>query len=235
MGEKLKNKMEKEILIVKTKVRNWKNLYGDMKVSHYNGVNFLYGKIQKLREECEQLKYNSSNTNSNTRERQAWNNKVTVLENKNKEMENNMRREREEKIRMETEIISKDQNFNDLEMQIKSLGDRCVRLDNLYQHQRRLYVAANKVVKNFKEREQLRSTNKNVDRKDGEISKVREDLKTTRKSLEEKIEEIKKIKMNWENSKEGNEKYKNKLKARIEELQKESLEKNENMVNEEKN
>ena len=48
--EKLKNKMEKEILIVKTKVTNWKNLYGDMKVSHYNGVNFLYGKIKKLRE-----------------------------------------------------------------------------------------------------------------------------------------------------------------------------------------
>merc|ERR1711874_174143 len=71
------------------------------------------------------------------------------------------------------------------------------------------------------------------ERKDGEISKVREDLKTTRKSLEEKIEEIKKIKMNWENSKEGNEKYKNKLKARIEELQKENLEKNENIVSEE--
>merc|ERR1711913_276778 len=118
-----------------------------------SGVNFLYGKIQKLREECEQLKYNISNTNSNARERQEWNNKVTVLENKNKEMENNMRREREEKIRMETEIISKDQNFNDLEIQIKSLGDRCVRLDNLYQHQKRLYVAANKVVKNFKEKE----------------------------------------------------------------------------------
>ena len=231
--EKLKNKMEKEILIVKTKVRNWKNLYGDMKVSHYNGVNFLYGKIQKLREECEQLKYNISKTNSHARERQEWNNKVTVLENKNKEMENNMRREREEKIRMETEIISKDQNFNDLEIQIKSLGDRCVRLDNLYQHQKRLYVAANKLVKNFKERDQLRSTNQNVDRKDGEISKVREDLKATRKSLEEKIEEIKKIKMNWENSKEGNEKYKNKLKARIEELQKENLEKNENIVSEE--
>merc|ERR1711874_33272 len=149
--------------------------------------------------------------------------------------ENNMRREREEKIRMEIEIISKDQNFNDLEIHIKSLGDRCVRLDDLYQHKKRLYVAANKVVKNFKEREQLRSTNKNVDRKDGEISKVREDLKNTRKSLEEKIEEIKNIKMNWKNSKEGNEKYKNKLKARIEELQKESLEKNENIVSEEKN
>merc|ERR1712055_97257 len=190
-----------------------------MKVSNYNGVNFLYGKIQKLREECEQLKYNNSHTENNVRERQEWKYKVTILEKKNKEMENTIRREREENIRMETEVISKDQNINDLEIQIKSLGDRCVRLDNLYKQQKRLYVTANNVIKNFKEREQLRNTNKNMDRKDGEISKLREDLKVTRKSLEEKIEEIKKIKMNWENSKEGNEKYKNKLKARLEELQ----------------
>ena len=231
--KKLKNRMEREVLIEKTKLRNWKNLYGDMKVSNYNGVNFLYGKIQKLREECEQLKYNNSHTENNVRERQEWKYKVTILEKKNKEMENNIRREREEKIKMETEVISKDQNINDLEIQIKSLGDRCVRLDNLYKQQKRLYVAANNVIKNFKEREQLRNTNKNMDRKDGEISKLREDLKVTRKSLEEKIEEIKKIKMNWENSKEGNEKYKNKLKARLEELQRENMEKHENLVSEE--
>ena len=93
-------------------------------------------------------------------------------------------------------------------------------------------MAANSVIKNFKEREQLRSANKNMDRKDGEISKVREDLKVTRKSLDEKVEEIRKIKMNWENSKEANEKYKNRLKARIKELQEESLEKKENLVSE---
>merc|ERR1712179_758640 len=138
MGEKLKNRMEREVLIEKTKLRNWKNLYGDMKVSNYNGVNFLYGKLQKLREECEQLKYNNSHTKNNVRERQEWKYKVTILEKKNKEME--------------TEVISKDQNINDLEIQIKSLGDRCVRLDNLYKQQKRLYVAANNVIKNFKER-----------------------------------------------------------------------------------
>merc|ERR1712179_485114 len=99
MGEKLKNRMEREVLIEKTKLRNWKNLYGDMKVSNYNGVNFLYGKIQKLREECEQLKYNNPHTENNVRERQEWKYKVTILEKKNKEMENNIRREREEKIR----------------------------------------------------------------------------------------------------------------------------------------
>ena len=132
--KKLKNKMEKEILIVKTKLKNWKNLYSDMKVNNYNGVNFLYGKIKKLREECEKLKYNNYNTNSNVSERQEWKYKVTILEKKNKEIESNIRREREEKIKMETEVISKDQNLNELGIQITSVGDRCVRLENLYQH-----------------------------------------------------------------------------------------------------
>ena len=203
-----------------------------MKVNNYSGVNFLYGKIKKLREECEQLRYNNYNTKSNVSERQEWKYKATILEKKNKEIESNIRREREEKIKMETEVISKDQNLNELEMQIRSVGDRCVRLENLYQHQKRLYVAANSVIKNFKDREQLRSPNNNMDRKDGEISKVKKDLEATRKSLEVKVEEIKKIKMNWENSKEGNEKYKNKLKAKIEELQKENQEQKENLVSE---
>ena len=230
--EKLKNKMEKEILIVNTKLENWKNLYSDMKINNYNGVNFLYRKIKKLREECEKLKYNNYNTNCNVGERHEWKYKVTILEKKNREIESNIRREREEKMKMETEVISRDQNLNKLEIQMRSVEDRCVKLQNLYQHQKRLYVAANSVIKNFKEKEQLRSANKNMDRKDGEISEVREDLKVTRKSLDEKVEEIKKIKMNWENSKEANEKYKNRLKARIKELQEESLEKKENLVSE---
>merc|ERR1712055_79555 len=148
-----------------------------MKVSNYNGVNFLYGKIQKLREECEQLKYNNSHTENNVRERQEWKYKVTILEKKNKEMENTIRREREENIRMETEVISKDQNINDLEIQIKSLGDRCVRLDNLYKQQKRLYVAANNVIKNFKEREQLRKIEQKKERK----KKRKKERKTQRK------------------------------------------------------
>ena len=205
----LKREDEEEERVLRIKLKNWRNFYGDLEKDHYEGMNRYRNKIKFLGEKCYKL--------SECLEKNL--NKMEVNEGEMKEktdMLNKMKREREEfKVEKDNLCrIIKDEKENGSRLR-KEIGDKDREIQKNKSYLREIEV----VLKNIEKRKEVRWSEKEDEGQD--IRYMEEEIEELRKELGKKVEEIRKMKDRFGNM----QKESNKKKLKIEDLLKE-IEKN---------
>ena len=93
--KELNKKKDKDVLIYKTRVKNWKNYYKDLEEDHFRGLFYFSRRIEKMEKEC---KISRKGAKVNVEENEnKWKNENISLKSKIKDLESEVEREREEK------------------------------------------------------------------------------------------------------------------------------------------
>ena len=217
--KELNSKKDKDIIKYKMRVENWKNYYRDLEEDHFRGLFYFRRNIEKLEKEC---RISSKGSKENVEENEKkWKNENLSLKIKIKDLESEVERGREEKRKMDKEMVEEKSKIGKLRSEVYLKGERCERLKSLCSYNKNLYDTANRVIKNLKDRnvERIRPGSEENENK---IRKLEEELKNNKENLEEKVKEVKRVLIDKENSKKENEKIKKNLKERVRELEEEN-------------